>query len=246
MPGPARYPTWGFKELALLTGATQCSYRKTADSLNRHRRQPMGGTPLNTLRDEAEAEGMAVLAFLDKESGRILKSQGFSAEGTPLPKATVSNAAESPPATFSREKVEEAWRKVEERMHEQQMSASHIEQAAQQQEAVYEDPAETVNIHVDDVGVKEQKEQRETEERSETAGTNLSPGEDTSVKAERKRPMVYNIRVACKARAAQFQQPCRTVEQPRNRQSSEKTRNELVRARLAGPHRASRHRPQRP
>jgi len=186
------YLTWGFKELALLTGATQCSYRKTADSLNRHRRQPMGGTPINTLRDETEAEGTAVLAFLDKESGRILKSHGFSAEGTPLPKATIGNAAESPPATLSREKVAEAWRKVEERMHEQQMSASHIAQAAQQQEAIYEDPAETVNIHVDDVGVKEQKEQRGTEERSETAGTNPSPKEDVSMKAERKRPMVCN------------------------------------------------------
>ena len=186
------YQTWGFKELALLTGATQRSYRKTADYLNRHRRQPVGGTPINTLRDEAEAEGAAVLAFLDAESTRLLKRHGFSAEGSPLATAAIGNEAESPPATLSREKVTAAWREVEERMQQQQMSAHQIQQVAQQQEAVYEDPAETVNIHVDDVGVKEQKERRGTEQKSAPAGTSPSPGEDASAKAERKRPMVYN------------------------------------------------------
>jgi hypothetical protein len=186
------YPTWGFKELALLAGVTQRSYRKTADYLNRHRRQPAGGTPINTLRDQAEAEGTAVLAFLDQESTRLLKRHGFTAAGTPLPKATASNERESPPATLSREKVEEAWQEVEQRMQKQQMSASHIRQAAQQQAAVYEDPAETVNIHVDDVGVKEQKERRGSEEAREAVAASPSPEEDAPSKAERKRPMVYN------------------------------------------------------
>lgn len=44
------YQTWGFKELALLHGAAQRSYRQTMEGLNRWRRQPEGGTPLNTLR----------------------------------------------------------------------------------------------------------------------------------------------------------------------------------------------------
>jgi hypothetical protein len=44
------YQTWGFKELALLHGAAQRSYRQTVEGLNRWRRQPEGGTPLNTLR----------------------------------------------------------------------------------------------------------------------------------------------------------------------------------------------------
>ena len=186
------YQTWGFKELALLLGATQRSYRKTADYLNRHRRQAVGGTPINTLRDAAEAEGAAVLNFLEKESTRLLKRHGFSAEGTPLSEAAAGSTVESPPATLSREKVEEAWREVEERMRKQQMSASHIRQAAQQREAVYEDPAETVNIHVDDVCVKEQKERRGTDHKSEAAGTSPSPGEEASAKVERKRPMAYN------------------------------------------------------
>ena len=186
------YQTWGFKELALLLGATQRSYRKTAAYLNRHRRQAVGGTPLNTLRDAAEAEGAAVLNFLENESTRLLKCHGFSEEGTPLSDTAAGNTAKSLPATLSREKVGEAWRKVEERMQKQQMSISQIQQAAQQREAVYEDPAETVNIHVDDVCVKEQKEQRGNDHRSEAAGTSPSPGEDASAKVERKRPMAYN------------------------------------------------------
>jgi hypothetical protein len=55
------YQTWGFKELALLDGAAQRSYRQTVEGLNRWRCQLEGGTPLNTLRDSAEAEGAVVL-----------------------------------------------------------------------------------------------------------------------------------------------------------------------------------------
>ena len=56
------YQTCGFKELALVDGAAQRSYRQTVMGLNRWRRQLAGGTPLNTLRDGAEAEGAAVLS----------------------------------------------------------------------------------------------------------------------------------------------------------------------------------------
>ena len=188
------YQTWGFKELALLLGTTQRSYRKTGDYLNRQRRQPVGGTPLNTLRDGAEAEGTAVLEFLEKESTRLLKRHGFAEDGRPLLETALGQEPESPPATLSRKKVADAWREVEAQMQKLEMPEEQIREAAQHQGAVYEDPAETVNIHLDDVGVKEQKEHRGAGEESEKVGTSPSAGEgkEALAKAERKRPMVYN------------------------------------------------------
>ena len=49
-PGRQWYQRWGFKELALVDGAAQRSYRQTVEGLNRWRRQLEGGTSLNTRR----------------------------------------------------------------------------------------------------------------------------------------------------------------------------------------------------
>ena len=57
------YQTSGFKELALVIGAAQRSYRQITHVFNRSRYQEVGGTPLNTLRDGAQAEGLKVLDF---------------------------------------------------------------------------------------------------------------------------------------------------------------------------------------
>ena len=43
------YQTWGFKELALLHGAAQRSYRQTMEGLNRWRRQPDGSWPATSI-----------------------------------------------------------------------------------------------------------------------------------------------------------------------------------------------------
>jgi hypothetical protein len=59
------------------------SYRQTVRGLNRWRRQLVGGTPLNTLRDGAEAEGAAVLSFLERKGQQVFEQHGFSAVGEP-------------------------------------------------------------------------------------------------------------------------------------------------------------------
>jgi len=71
------YQTHGFKEIALLCGAAQRSYRQTTQGFNRSRHQESGGTPLNTLRDGAQAEGLKVIEFLTRKSQRILQEHGF-------------------------------------------------------------------------------------------------------------------------------------------------------------------------
>ena len=50
--GKELYLTQGFRELAMLMGATESTYRKTIERFNRQRWQQEGGTPLTTLRDE--------------------------------------------------------------------------------------------------------------------------------------------------------------------------------------------------
>jgi len=61
------YQTSGFKELGLIVGAAQRSYREITRVFNRSRHQEVGGTPLNTLRDGAQAEGLHVIDFMEKK-----------------------------------------------------------------------------------------------------------------------------------------------------------------------------------
>ena len=81
--GKQWYQTCGFKEMVLLNGAAQRSYRETVKVYNHIRRQESGGTALNTLRDGAEAEGLKVIDFLESKSQRILREHGFDAQGVP-------------------------------------------------------------------------------------------------------------------------------------------------------------------
>lgn len=82
--GKQWYQTCGFKEIALLNGVTERSYRQTTKGLNRSRRFDIGGTPLTTLQDRAEAEGIKIIDFIEKKSERILEENGFTEEGIPL------------------------------------------------------------------------------------------------------------------------------------------------------------------
>ena len=82
--GKQWYQTCGFKEMAIIFGATQLSYRKTTHNINRWRWQENGeGTPLTTLQDMAALEGSKVIGFLEKQSEQVLKSHQFNADGTP-------------------------------------------------------------------------------------------------------------------------------------------------------------------
>ena len=73
------YKTYGFKEVALLIGATQCSYRKMTHDLNRRHWQDDGeGTPVATLQDMTEAEGSKVIGFLERHSEKVLQAHQFN------------------------------------------------------------------------------------------------------------------------------------------------------------------------
>jgi hypothetical protein len=153
------YPTAGFKELAWLTGATQRSYRQTVEYFNRRRHQEVGGTPLNSVRDGAEREGGKVIAFLDHHSEKVLRAHQFDPAGCPAASAPLVGELESfAPTRLSDKTVDEALAVVEQAMRQRGLAEALISEVQPQRPgADDEHHPDTVNIAVDDVGVKEQK-----------------------------------------------------------------------------------------
>ena len=150
----------------MLTGATQRSYRQTVEHFNRSRHQAVGGTPLNSLRDGAEREGRQIIALLACQSERVLRSHRFGADGCPEPGALQRRELESfEPARLNEQTVAEALASVEQAMRQRGLAEELIAEVQQQRHgADYEHHHDTVNIAVDDVGVKEQKAERVRQE----------------------------------------------------------------------------------
>jgi hypothetical protein len=163
---PRRQPrewhqTEGFREEALCLEASKRSYRDTTAHLNRYRRQVQGGTPVTTLQANAQQEGTRVLDFLERHSQTVLQGHGFDAQGRPSEAAIAAVEAG-------------ADRRLEAAIGEQHLTAVCQEMAARglapaqisaarsrAAQAVYEDPAQCVNVAIDDVEVKKQKAHRE-------------------------------------------------------------------------------------
>lgn len=83
MQGEAKYCTEGFKEIALIYGATEESYRKTSALLNRVRHQVHGGTPSRTIQALSEHEGFMVESHLEQEVLSIFQKHHFTPQGEP-------------------------------------------------------------------------------------------------------------------------------------------------------------------
>ena len=180
--GKQWYQTCGFKEIALLNGVAQRSYRQTMAGFNRCRRQLENGTPLNTLRDSAEVEGSKVINFLEKKSEGILKENEFSTDGVPETNSKILKTVENnSPTPLEKNRVKEALVPVCKNMRQKLgMSEKLIKEVNEKaSEKVYEKLSETVHIHLDDVGVKKQKEHRRSNEPSRK-------------KNDKKRPKVQN------------------------------------------------------
>jgi hypothetical protein len=156
------YPTSGFKEVALIYGAAQRSYRQTIKVFNHSRRQEVGGTPLNTLSDVTQAEGLKVLDFLTRKAESLFKEQGFNSQG--LPEADCTVIKQIPDAAYlEQEKLQPSLTAVCEDMVKKGLSAGNIEKVQKTILAnkAYEKAGQCVYVHIDDVGVKEQKQHRD-------------------------------------------------------------------------------------
>ncbi len=155
--GKTWYRTRGFKELTYVHGTPSRSYRQTSSWLNRVRHQPRA-TSARTLQHNSEVEGQRILKHLQHKSGEILKVHQFSAEGLPL--IPRSQDRESQGSPLKEETIDKA-------LHSSQIPAA-LRSKMSANPVPYENPLGSVNISVDDVGVKEQKKQRLVEPEAES------------------------------------------------------------------------------
>ncbi len=148
------YKTSGFKEVAYIYGATEMSYRKTSRLLNRVRYQLKDGTPSRTVREQAEGEGTRLMERIDRKAEQILRTHGFSDEG--MCESEPERYQGQKPVSLPDEHVATAIANCQERMN--------VDCDLSENPFPYEFAERTVNICIDDVGVKRQKAEREGHE----------------------------------------------------------------------------------
>jgi hypothetical protein len=145
------YRTIGFKEIAMIYGDTEESYRKTAKLINRIRYQEHWGTPYRTLQENTEKEGCKLIDYVEEKTKRILQKNGFTEEG--VYQGNKAAYARNQPVTLSGEKITEAAEKC--------LDANDMLDEILDNPVCYEDPENTLNISIDDVNVKKQEETRQ-------------------------------------------------------------------------------------
>ena len=145
------YLTSGFKDLAFLYGVTEDSYRHTSRRLNRLRHQSdRDGTPSRTLQAQAEREGIGLQHALAQKATRLLNAAQVSEQDGVVIVPALSPVSQ--PLTMPQDRVNEAIETCQ-----ASLKASFD---LRSNPVPYEAPEVTVNISVDDVGVKRQKAER--------------------------------------------------------------------------------------
>lgn len=143
-----RYETAGFKEIALIRGVTEQSYTKTATLINRIRHQE-GATGATTLRASVEREGNRLREAFECTTTDILRREGFDETGQPLALIPMgAQAAAIIPVGQVKEAIDACDLEADERAE------------VERNPVLYEQPAESVNLSIDDVVVKQQKRHR--------------------------------------------------------------------------------------
>jgi hypothetical protein len=171
LSGEQWYLTRGFKQIAIFYGAVKRPYRETTEVINRLRRVSEA-TPMRSLREQSEREGAKLQAHIQQKSAAILTAHGLNrAEEAGVKEAMLgaTKGAEQA-ASVVTAAIEACASEAEAR---QEMVANPVP---------YEAPRQSVNIAVDDVGVKRQKATRRS-------GRGAEPelrAEETTEKEEKK------------------------------------------------------------
>jgi hypothetical protein len=143
------YQTRGFKELALVHGVVEGSYRKTSALINRVRHQ-MDATPARRLCDTSEMEGQQILSYMEHRADQVLEKHDFTDDGRP-PELMVRLCG-SHSDTLPKKRVQEAILACELTPElKAEMTANPVP---------YEAPSSQVYVAMDDVGVNQQKAHR--------------------------------------------------------------------------------------
>lgn len=144
-----RYLTVGFKDVAMILGDVDQSYRKATKLINRIRYQQVGGTPYRTLQANTEKEGAQVIDYLEKKTTNILRRHGFSEEG--VYNGDQADFAFVKTEALAAEAVKKAAQNLGSQYSPEELCGNGV---------FFEDPSKSVNIAIDDVGVKGQSEER--------------------------------------------------------------------------------------
>lgn len=160
LQGTESYRTEGFNEIALIYGTVEESFRKTSKLVNRVRHQEKEGTPSRTLKDYTEKEGTQIQRYLHEKTLSILEEHGFTSEGQ------VGNLIVG---DFSANTValedEELGELVNSLDVENRFKSSIVNNPV-----AYENAEDSINMSIDDVGAKQQKETRESKNQEKTDG----------------------------------------------------------------------------
>ena len=149
LKGKGWYRTVGFKEIAIILGDVVHSYRTTAKLINRVRYQPTDGTPYRTLQANTETEGAKLIDYLEKKTTNILKRNRFSQDGDYEGDPEVYDSCE--PVVLPQQQIISASDRVSDQYPLSELLCNPV---------CFEDPANSINIAMDDVGVKRQRETR--------------------------------------------------------------------------------------
>ncbi|SLM31217.1 conserved hypothetical protein [Desulfamplus magnetovallimortis] len=150
LQGEEKYRTTGFNEMALIYGTCELSFRKTADLINRKRYQENDGTPYRTIQNITECEGLKIQKHIEQKSEKIISLSDFSHEI--INKEDALELYEPIPSELKKEE----YTKIIDDFKIKPSLKSKIANNP----VPYESLGNAVNISLDDVGVKEQKEKR--------------------------------------------------------------------------------------
>lgn len=152
------YRTEGFDELSLSL-ATCMSYRKATSFLNRIRWETEKGTPMRTLAHVVETEGQRAQETLNEFAEDVLIRNQFDPRGMPKEETEKPSGLTPKEASLPAEHIAKAM----EDYNRDKAEGFRIDDAATN--SLYENPEVTVNVSIDDVGVKKQKETGRTTEK---------------------------------------------------------------------------------
>jgi len=147
LTGQEWYRTVGFKELGLVHGTVEGSFRHSATWLNRVRHQPEG-TPWRTLSHNSAREGEQLLAHLEEHAEHILKTHAFTDTQPP---------ADEQAAYQHQKLVSQPPEQVQTALAKCAPDTRYVAEMARNPVA-YEVAAQSVQVSIDPVGVKHQKE----------------------------------------------------------------------------------------
>jgi len=148
--GKEWYRTSGFKEIGLVYGTVEGSYRKSSVLLNRVRHQE-AATPFRTLRENSEYEGRQIRGQMERQAAEIFAEHGFTAAGVPL----------NPAVDYSQQKLiplpkAQVTQAITECVPEPEWQTEMTNNPVG-----YEKASQSMQISLDDVNVKRQKSSRQ-------------------------------------------------------------------------------------